>query len=636
MTSATLLFWVLCGMFMMTKPIWEHFSRIGLSCFMQKENQKLKKKAGEKASLNSGWKILFKYLFECKRQVILLSVLGVISAIANGTVPYITGRFFDAILEPSVVFAGTQFEMPLWMLLVGVFLFVQLVADIVDWIINNKGSEIGMFLHSIYLAKAFSKLIRLPISFHSSKKKGFVQRTVDRAASQVGNLIENVVINLAPSFLSVIVGFMIAFSINHTLSWVLFGGIVFFTITVVKVVPPIGVLMGTGNKQWNKATGNALDSIVNIQSVKRFTSEKYESVKIYREFVNVAARTWSKIQFLWNNVSFYQRFIITVTRALIFAISVFFIHEGVITIGELIAFNGYAMVVFGPFVLLAKNWQLVQDGVIKIEEAESLLNTKPEAYVPKNAVEMKEIEGGVEFKNVDFYYKKKDGNVLHDINFKVKAGEVVALVGESGVGKSTLIDLISGYYFAQKGKVLIDGVDVKRVKLDFLRKSIAIVPQEVSLFNDTVKANIKYGNFKASEEGLMRAVKQAHADIFIEKFPKKYAQVVGERGIKLSVGQKQRIAIARAILRDPKILILDEPTSALDPRVERLITDSLKELMRGRTTFIVAHRLSTVREADRILVFKEGRIVEEGDHERLINIKDGVYKNLYELHVGLR
>jgi len=281
------------------------------------------------------------------------------------------------------------------------------------------------------------------------------------------------------------------------------------------------------------------------------------------------------------------------------------------------------------------NWQNIQNGLVRIEQAEKILAMPTEVYSPVNASPLVEIKGDIEFRNVHFNYSKKDGDVLKDVSLKIKAGEVVALVGESGAGKSTLIDLISGYYFAQKGKVLIDGVDIKKINLNVLRENIAIVPQEVSLFNDTIKTNIKYGSFNASDEDVQKAAEGAYADMFIQKFPKKYKQIVGERGIKLSVGQKQRVAIARAILRDPNILILDEPTSALDPRVERFISDSLKELMKDRTTFIIAHRLSTVRDADRILVFDEGKIVEEGKHEELMNIENGIYRKLYSLHVGL-
>lgn len=223
-------------------------------------------------------------------------------------------------------------------------------------------------------------------------------------------------------------------------------------------------------------------------------------------------------------------------------------------------------------------------------------------------------------------------SVLKDVSFKVE----IALVGESGVGKSTLIELLAGYYFANKGEVIIDGVNIKRIGLKLLCRQIATVPQEVVLFNDTIKHNISYGNFDASDEQVEIASIKAHAYDFIMKFPNKWKQMVGERGVKLSVGQKQRVAIARAILRNPKILILDEPTSALDAGSENIISQSLEELMRGKTTFIIAHRLSTVKKADKILVFQGGTIIESGTHSELIKIKDGEYRRLYELQIGLK
>jgi ABC-type multidrug transport system fused ATPase/permease subunit len=303
------------------------------------------------------------------------------------------------------------------------------------------------------------------------------------------------------------------------------------------------------------------------------------------------------------------------------------------TIGELIAFNTYAGMVFGPFVVIGRNWQTIQNGIVNIQETEKILEVTPELYEGKDAIQL-DIKGDIEFKNVFFQYEAGK-QVLEDISFIVKGGQVVALVGESGVGKSTLIDLISAYHFPISGEVLIDGHDIRRVHLRRLREQIAVVPQEVVLFNDTIDMNVKYGNFKATDEEVRVAAKKAHALDFIEKFPEKWKQVVGERGVKLSVGQKQRVAIARAILRNPRILVLDEPTSALDAGSEQIITQSLDELMKGKTTFIIAHRLSTVRKADLILVFKEGRIIESGTHDTLLSIDGGEYRRLYELQIGL-
>ncbi|MFH1671432.1 MAG: ATP-binding cassette domain-containing protein, partial [Candidatus Portnoybacteria bacterium] len=209
-------------------------------------------------------------------------------------------------------------------------------------------------------------------------------------------------------------------------------------------------------------------------------------------------------------------------------------------------------------------------------------------------------------------------------------GQMVALVGESGVGKTTLIDLISRYYIPQEGKILIDNKDISEVSLESLRKNIAIVPQEVTLFNDTIKNNIRYGRPKATENEIIRASKAAHVHEFIQKFDKKYEQLVGERGIKLSTGQKQRVAIARAILRDPRILILDEATASLDSATEKLVQEALAGLVENRTTFVIAHRLSTIQKADLILVLEKGRIIESGDHQELIS-KGGVYKKLSKL-----
>ena len=237
---------------------------------------------------------------------------------------------------------------------------------------------------------------------------------------------------------------------------------------------------------------------------------------------------------------------------------------------------------------------------------------------------------------MNFAYGKKHKLILNNINFEVASGETVALVGESGVGKTTLIDLISLYFPPSSGEILIDGHNGRRLDLKFLRGAIAVVPQEPSLFNDTIKNNIKYGNFEASDEEIIEAARLAHCREFIEKFPEQYNQIVGWRGIKLSTGQKQRITIARAFLRNPKILILDEPTSALDAKSEKFIQESLEKLMKGRTTFIIAHRLSTVRKADKILVLHEGKITEQGKHEELIQVPNGVYRNLYELQIGLK
>ncbi|MAG12222.1 hypothetical protein CL630_00205 [bacterium] len=583
-----------------------------------------------------GWKIVFQYLFDYKKEVIFLSVLGVISALANGGVPYVVGKFFDAILEPALVFTDTSAEMQLWVALIILFGIIQALANSVDWINDKRSRKIGLLLVGDYISNAYSYLLRLPFSFHKDQKTGKIFEKINKGSSSLTIIIEQIILRLAPQILSVIVGLSIAFYIHPTLAILLVAGILLYIGTLFKIVPPIVNLQRRGHKAWSDAWGDAYSALSNVHAVKNFTAEKYESRKIRNRFVNIAGKIWYKVESIWSAINFYQRIIVVLTQISIFVLSVYFIGQETLTIGELIALNGYAALVFGPFMTLARNWQAVQKGITAIEQAEEMLRKPTEVYSPIKAVKLKKIKGNIEFQNVSFEYKKGDRQVLDGIDIKVNAGEVVALVGESGVGKSTTIDLISGYYFPTKGNILIDKYDIKKINLTFLRENIAVVPQEVVLFNDTIRANIKYGNLKTTDEEIKHAAKEARADVFIEKFPQKYNQIVGERGIKLSVGEKQRIAIARAILRNPKILILDEPTSALDVETEHFLQKTLQKLMEGRTTFIVAHRLSTVRKADKIFVFEKGKIIESGKHEDLIKKENGVYRRLHDLHIGLR
>jgi len=588
-----------------------------------------------KRKRHSGWRIVFRYLGQYRREVILLSVLGVISALANGFVPFVVGGFFDAILGSQQIFIGTRFEAPLWLGFLVAFGTVQAIANVVDWINDTRSRRVGTLLNAEYPSRAVARLLALPVSLHKEEKAGEIWDKVMRAMNGIVSIIERVVINIAPQLLSVLVGFAIAFFIHPVLAGVIVLGVVVYVGTLLKIVPPIVKLQRRGMKSWNKAFGAAHDAVANVQAIKRSTAEEYEARRIRSKYVNNAARIWFKVEKIWSGINFYQRVIITLTQIAVFAISITFIQRGDLTIGGLIALNGYAGMVFGPFVQLGYNWQTIQNGIVAIESAEKLLSTPAEDYIPKDAHVLKEIKGDIEFRNVTFSYKEDEPSVLRNISLNMKAGEVIALVGESGVGKSTLVELISRYYVPSKGAVFIDGHDIGKISLKQLRGNIAIVPQEIVLFNDTIKENIRYGSFKATDAEIKHAAKEAHADVFIEKFPKKYNQLVGERGIKLSVGQKQRVAIARAILRDPKILILDEPTSALDAQTEKYITGSLERLMEGRTTIIIAHRLSTVRRADKIFVFDKGRVVEEGKHRDLIKIKGGIYQKLYKLHIGL-
>ncbi|HEY4479285.1 MAG TPA: ABC transporter ATP-binding protein [Candidatus Paceibacterota bacterium] len=591
-----------------------------------------KTKVGKK-ELKESFSVLLQYLRKYRKETIALSIFGIISAVGNGIVPYVAGRFFDSIITPEVVtFFGAL--MPLYVALLIVWAIVQLVTYLVDWQINIKSENFSNAVWVDYWGRGIAHLLMLPMAFHKAKKIGEVGEKINRAAFSLETIIGRIVIDLAPQFLSIVIALVIGFYIKPILAVALLAGILIYSIVLFRSVAPIAEIQREYQTHLWRAFGDSFDLIGNAHAIKQATAEEYEANRMSTLLKGPVLNLWGKMNKIWSNLTLIQRVIILATQLFIFVASVYFISRGAMTLGELLAFNAYAAMMFGPFVVLGRNWQTIQNGVIQLEEAEAVLREVPENYHPSGAPVSFNLKGTIKFDNVYFHYEEKKP-VLENISFNVTAGEIVALVGESGVGKSTLVELISGYQFPIQGQVRIDGEPIEKIDLISLRQQIGIVPQEVVLFNDTILHNIRYGNFSATDEAVKNAARSAHAYDFIEKFPEKWQQIVGERGVKLSVGQKQRVAIARAILRNPKILILDEPTSALDAGSEKIITESLEKLMRGKTTFIIAHRLSTVRKADKILVFKDGRLIEQGKHDELLKIPGGEYRRLYELQIGL-
>lgn len=584
-----------------------------------------------KENLYTGLQVLWKYIGQYKREIITLSVMGIFSAFGNGVIPYIAGTFFDAITSSGVIDFFSR-PIPLYALLLVSWAVIQLITYILDWRINILSEKFSNIIWLDYLSRGFGYLLLLPASFHKTNKIGEVSSKINAAASALETIAGRIVIDLSPQILSIIIAFAITFSLQPFLASVLLLGVIVYVFIFSTKIQHTAVYQREYWDVLNFVFGESYDVVGNAMAIKQATAEEYERNRLSVKMKS-AVPLWMRLTSLWGSLTLYQRMTILATQIIIFVVSVSYIHQGTMTIGQLMAFNAYAAMVFGPFTTIARNWQTIQNGIVNIQETEKILQIPTEPYDTKGSAAFA-VQGDITFKNVYFQYEEGK-QVLEDISFSIKGGQVVALVGESGVGKSTLIDLISAYNFPTKGEVCIDGHDIRNINLKSLRSQIAVVPQEVVLFNDSIRMNVQYGNFQATEEGVQRAAIQAHALDFIEKFPQKWNQLVGERGVKLSVGQKQRVAIARAILRDPRILVLDEPTSALDAGSEKIITESLDKLMQGKTTFIIAHRLSTVRKADMILVFKDGRILESGTHQELLQIPGGEYRRLYELQIGL-
>lgn len=588
----------------------------------------------EKQNIKIGLLAIWKFARPFKKQLTILMVLGIISAVANGFVPFITGRFFDALINVSQQKTTVFGSLPLWGLFLAIWAIIQLVANNVDWVMDRLRRKIDTRIHFNIQTEGFIHFFKLPLSFHKNTHISGDLQKLSNAGWRVSNIVQ-VIADFAPQFLSILIGITLAASINFLLAEILLIGVLCYLLLLIRILWPVAKIDWAAHRAWNEGWDDSAAAVLQIESVKQAAAEEYESKKVNRALLGKTFSLWYKLQIIWSNVSFFQRLIVFATQLTVFIFSVQFVANGVITVGELVALNGYALMFFGPFVMLGFSWQTIQNGISSAAQADEIFRQPIENYTPVGAAPLAPLKGEVKFEKVCFSYGTNQPQVLDTLSFSVQPGQIIAFVGESGVGKSTAISLISGYNFPTEGQVLIDGVNTRKFNLTNLRQQIAVVPQEVALFNDTIKANIRYGSFGASDEKVFMAAQEAHIEEFVNTLPDKYETTVGERGIKLSVGQKQRVSIARAILREPAILILDEPTSALDAKTEKIVTEALEKLMAGRTTFIIAHRLSTVRKANTILVFDKGKIVEQGTHQELIAKAGGVYRHLYEYQIGL-
>jgi subfamily B ATP-binding cassette protein MsbA len=400
---------------------------------------------------------------------------------------------------------------------------------------------------------------------------------------------------------------------------------------IVQVIRVFGLeLRHVSEKMQQKTadlTAHVQETTSQIRVVKSFTMEQAEQQKFQAENEQWFHVTMKAVQSLSTQLP-----IVALLQA-VAAVSIVWyggleIIRGTLTLPQLISFATALGIMTDPGSALSKTFAVMQQGIASLKRIFELIETKPTVADLPDAKPLREIIGRIEFQHVSFAYDKE--GVLAGIDLEVKAGESLALVGRTGAGKSTLVNLIPRFYDPTAGRILIDGHDIREVTLESLRQKIAIVPQEIALFSGTVQDNIAYGKPAATCEQIQAAAKAANAHDFIAALPDGYLTEVGERGAKLSGGEKQRIAIARAVLRDPKILILDEATSSLDAETEVMIREALEKLMRGRTTFIIAHRLYTVEQVDRVIVLDDGRIAETGKHAELI-ARGGIYKKLYEL-----
>ncbi|MBR7142195.1 MAG: ABC transporter ATP-binding protein [Clostridia bacterium] len=499
------------------------------------------------------------------------------------------------------------------------------------YFVQYYGHLIGVGMQAQMRRDLFAQLQKLPFSFYDENETGKIMTRMTSDLFEVSELAHHGPENLLVSTAT----FLCAFVYLWTIDWAL-------TLIVFVCVPVLVVVAVYFRRKMRQAfterrTGNAMinasleSSISGIRVTKAFTNSRKETEKFEtgnNAFINACKKAYDAMGKFHAGTSF----ITDVFNVIILIAGGLFIHAGRIGIPEYSAFFVSVNLFISPINTLIGFMEQYQNGVTGFARFAEIMDHSTEQDAP-GAVELTKVEGKLELENVHFAYGQ-GAEILHGISLQVEKGQKLALVGPSGGGKTTLCHLIPRFYPLSDGDIRIDGASINGFTLESLRKQIGIVQQDVFLFNGSIKENILYGKPDATDEEVVRAAKQAHIHPWIMTLEKGYDTEIGERGVKLSGGQKQRLSIARVFLKDPAILILDEATSALDNTTEILIQQALDELCKGRTTIVVAHRLSTVRGADRIAVVAEGRVAEEGTHEELMQLEGGIYRGLYSLGVG--
>ena len=509
--------------------------------------------------------------------------------------------------------------------------FAYLLSTALQYVVTYFGHKLGVNIETDMREELFNHVQTQSYRFFDNTKTGHIMSRITNDLFEIGELAHHGPEDFFIAAMTFIGTFAIMFTINVRL-----------TLMILIIVPILVVLIGYSNikmsKTWSKmydhiadVNAHVEDSVSGVRVVQSFTNEKHEIDQFalnnnrFRKAKLVAYRVMA---FVNSNIYLVMRFAVL----FVLVIGAWLTFSDQLSYGELVAFVLYMNVLFNPIQKVSALLELYPKGMAGFKRFTALLDVEPEVEDRPDAKEAGELRGAIDFNNVLFGYEKTQAPVLDNVSFKVKPGETIALVGPSGAGKTTIAALIPRFYDVDQGSITIDGVDIRDFTKESLRQQIGTVQQDVFLFTGTLKENIAYGKLDATDEEIKNAAKQAHMEDFINELPEGYDTQVGERGFKLSGGQKQRIAIARMFLKNPPILILDEATSALDTITEQIIQKALNDLAENRTTIVIAHRLATIKNADRIMVVTKDGIAEEGSHDELIE-KDGIFANLHRIQM---
>ncbi|MCG8316086.1 MAG: ABC transporter ATP-binding protein/permease [Pseudomonadales bacterium] len=589
---------------------------------------------GAEVRHNADWTVianLWPFLMQFKLRVFIAMTLLVIAKVANVWVPISLKYIVDA-LDPSVGSrqsdgVATLVVLPLALLIAyGLLRFSSVFfSELRDAVFGRVAERT---LSDVALS-VFKHLHKLDLEFHLTRRTGGLSRDIERGTSGIAFLLRSVVFSVVPILIEVLMVAAVLFvNFDSVFAFIVLVSVFGYVIFSVWVTNWRTAFVRTANLKDSAASSKAIDSLLNFETVKYFNNEAFEADR-YKN--NLREREDAKVK---NHLSLAtlnsgQALIIAGSITSIMVLAAQRVVEGEMTLGDLAMVNAFMIQIFIPLNILGFVYREIKRCLADVEGMFHLLNLVPRIQDKGDAKDLPAKADGICFNHVSFAYHE-DRPILKNVNFVVKPGEKVAIVGPSGAGKSTIARLLFRFYDPQDGYIQIGEKNIAEVTQESLRESLGVVPQDTVLFNDTLYENIRYGRPDATKEEIETAVELAYLKPFIRSLPKGYDTQVGERGLKVSGGEKQRIAIARTILKNPKVLIFDEATSSLDSESEKAILKALKRVASDKTTIIIAHRLSTIVDADRILVVKEGRVIEQGNHESLLE-KKGEYANLWLL-----
>jgi len=564
-------------------------------------------------------KLLRPYLW----QVLLSLLVLLLVTAARLAVPAIIGNVIDEGLgggqESYLVIAALA------------ILGIGLVRALLSFVQTYLGAWIAQHISFDLRNRLYNHIQRLSFSYHDRTQTGqLISRCIEDVSS-IQQFTGSGLVELIQIFLLLIGVTALLLMLNPKLAAIALLPMVPLLFMTIRFGERVGDMFYAIDQAVGSLSSRLQENVVGVQVVRAFAREHYE-IGRFDETNRDVYETRIHIYREWSRIMPTSHFLVGLSTILILWFGGNMVLRGEMTLGEMVAFNGYLIMIAEPARQLVWLVNIAGEAGAGLKRSFDVLDQPSEIESPPDAVVLPSISGRVEFQNVNFRYKGEAGNVLQDINLAVEPNQIVALIGPTGSGKTSLIGLIPRFYDISEGAILVDGTDIRQVELPSLRRQIGIVLQTSLLFSDSIRDNIAFGRPDASIDEVVAAAKAAQAHEFILELTEGYDTVVGERGITLSGGQRQRVAIARALLLDPRILILDDSTSSVDTQTERLIQQALDRLMDGRTTFVIAQRLSTVRRADQILVLDQGQIAERGSHAELL-AQDGLYREIYELQL---